>query len=95
MKKIYGTFGVEMRAYGQKLVKFCKHTVTVTESDASKLVDRVVEITYCPGNLYILLSIHRSVVQLRVLKPLFCLVHRNEGQLSLKLLLPFQQSVDR
>ena len=36
VKKIYGTFGVEMRAYGQKLVKFCKHT------DASKLV---VEIT--------------------------------------------------
>ena len=32
MKKIYGTFGVEMRAYGQKLVKFCKH------SDVSKLV---------------------------------------------------------
>ena len=32
MKKIYGTFGVEMRAYGQKLVKFCKYT------DASKLV---------------------------------------------------------
>ena len=32
MKKIYGTFGVEMRAYGQKLVKFCKHTY------ASKLV---------------------------------------------------------
>ena len=26
MKKIYGTFGVEMRAYGQKLVQFCKHT---------------------------------------------------------------------
>ena len=26
MKQIYGTFGVEMRAYGQKLVKFCKHT---------------------------------------------------------------------
>ena len=32
VKKIDGTFGVEMRAYGQKLVKFCKHT------DASKLV---------------------------------------------------------
>ena len=32
VKKIYGTFGVEMKAYGQKLVKFCKHT------DASKLV---------------------------------------------------------
>ena len=25
-EKIYGTFGVEMRAYGQKLVKFCTHT---------------------------------------------------------------------
>ena len=36
MKKIYGTFGVEMRAYGQKLVKFCTHT------HAAKLV---VEIT--------------------------------------------------
>ena len=28
MKKIYGTFGVEMRAYGQKLIKFCTHTQT-------------------------------------------------------------------
>ena len=28
MKKIYGTFGVEMRAYGQKLVKFCTQTHT-------------------------------------------------------------------
>ena len=26
VKTIYGTFGVEMRAYGQKFVKFCKHT---------------------------------------------------------------------
>ena len=26
VKKIYGAFGVEMRAYGQKLVKLCKHT---------------------------------------------------------------------
>ena len=26
MKKMYGTFGVEMRAYGQKFVKFCTHT---------------------------------------------------------------------
>ena len=34
VKKIYGTFGVEMRAYGQKLVKFCKHT----DTHASKLV---------------------------------------------------------
>ena len=36
MKNIYGTFGVEMRAYGQKLVKFCKHT------DASKLVVEII-----------------------------------------------------
>ena len=28
VKKMYGTFGVEMRAYGQKLVQFCKHTHT-------------------------------------------------------------------
>ena len=40
VKKIYGTFGVEMRAYGQKLVKFCTHT------HAAKLV---VEITYKEG----------------------------------------------
>ena len=32
VKKCYGMFGVEMRAYGQKLVKFCTHT------DASPLV---------------------------------------------------------
>ena len=34
VKKMYGMFGVEMRAYGQKLVKFCAHTHT----DASPLV---------------------------------------------------------
>ena len=27
-EKIYGMFGVEMRAYGQKLVKFCTDTQT-------------------------------------------------------------------
>ena len=42
VKKIYGTFGVEMRAYGQKLVQFCKHTHTHTH--AAKLV---VEIYVC------------------------------------------------
>ena len=30
VKKIYGTFGVEMRSYGQKLVKLCTHTHTHT-----------------------------------------------------------------
>ena len=34
VKKIYGTFGVEMRAYGQKLVQFCKHTHTHTHTHA-------------------------------------------------------------
>ena len=34
VKKIYGTFGVEMRAYGQKLVQFCKHTHTHTHARA-------------------------------------------------------------
>ena len=38
VKKIYGTFGVEMRAYGQKLVKFCTHTHTHTHTRAAKLV---------------------------------------------------------
>ena len=28
--KIFGTFGDEMRAYGQKLVQFCTHTYTHT-----------------------------------------------------------------
>ena len=37
-KKI-GTFGVEMRASGQKLVKFCTHTDTHTH--AAKLVVRI------------------------------------------------------
>ena len=37
-KKI-GTFGVEMRACGQKLVKFCTHTDTHTH--AAKLVVRI------------------------------------------------------
>ena len=40
VKKIYGTFGVEMRAYGQKLVKFCKHTHTHTH--VAKLVVEMV-----------------------------------------------------
>ena len=37
MKKIYGAFGVEMRAYGQKLVKFCTHTHTDTRSNLSSI----------------------------------------------------------
>ena len=48
VKKIYGTFGVEMRAYGQKLVKFCIHTHT----HAAKLVvEMSLIITYYIVNL--------------------------------------------
>ena len=40
MKKIYGTFGVEMRAYGQKLVRnwstFAHSQVTVTVFKTSR-----------------------------------------------------------
>ena len=39
VKKIYGTFGVEMRAYGQKFVTFCTHTrarLTVTVFKTSR-----------------------------------------------------------
>ena len=43
-EKNYGTFGVEMRAYGQKLVKFCTHThaaklvveINTTDGDATE-----------------------------------------------------------
>ena len=38
VKKNYGTFGVEMRAYGQKLVKFCTHT------HAAKVVVEIIAI---------------------------------------------------
>ena len=39
VKKNCGTFGVEMRAYGQKLVNFCTHyTHTHTHTHAAKLV---------------------------------------------------------
>ena len=37
MKKIYGTFGVEMRAYGQKLFKLCTHTHTHTRVSYSSI----------------------------------------------------------
>ena len=46
VKKICGTFGVEMRAYGQKLVKFCTHTHTHTHTRArARAAKLVVEIT--------------------------------------------------
>ena len=41
--KIFGTFGFEMRACGQKLVKFCTltHINTHTHTTAAKLVVRI------------------------------------------------------
>ena len=39
VKKIYGTFGVEMRSYGQKLVKLCTHTHTHTRVSYSSIDD--------------------------------------------------------
>ena len=51
VKKIYGTFGVEMRAYGQKLVTFCTHTHRHTQ--AAKLV---VEIQFEGNALKICIS---------------------------------------
>ena len=33
VKKRYGMFGVEMRAYGQNLVKLCTHTHTHRHTD--------------------------------------------------------------
>ena len=37
VKKFYGTFGVEMRSYGQKLVKLCTHTHTHTSVSYSSI----------------------------------------------------------
>ena len=45
VKTIYGTFGVEMRAYGQKLVQFCTHTHTRVSFSS---IDRN-GVESCPG----------------------------------------------
>ena len=42
VKTIYGTFGVEMRAYGQKLVQFCTHTHTRVSFSS-------IDTVFCPG----------------------------------------------
>ena len=48
VKKNYVTFGVEMRAYGQKLVQFCKHTHTrVSYSSIDVILIFVTAV--CPG----------------------------------------------
>ena len=39
--KIFGTFGFEIRACGQKLVKFC--TLTHIHTTAAKLVERIIQ----------------------------------------------------
>ena len=53
VKKIYGTFGVEMRAYGQKLVKFCTHTHTRLSYSSIDVLPSVLpthKIVYCEIN---------------------------------------------
>ena len=42
VKTIYGTFGVEMRTYRQKLVKFCTHRHT----HAAKLVVEIEDLEH-------------------------------------------------
>ena len=47
MKKNYGTFGVEMRAYGQKFVKFCIQTHRHTDTRVNlSSIDEMKK--YCP-----------------------------------------------
>ena len=41
--KIFGTYGFEIRALGQKFVKFCAHTHKHTHTTAAKLVVRIVK----------------------------------------------------
>ena len=50
VKKIYGTFGVEMRAYGQKLVKFCTHTHTRLSYSS---IDCIINTVWWPSILYV------------------------------------------
>ena len=48
-EKNLGTFGVEMRAYGQKLVKFCTHTRAaklVVEMDRNRIEKFLVRAAY-------------------------------------------------
>ena len=57
--KIFGTFGVEMRAFGQKFVKLC--TLTHTLTHAAKLVVRLSSLPWASptmlGSLILLLVI--------------------------------------
>ena len=50
--KIFGTFGFEMRACGQKLVKFC--TLTHIHTTAAKLVVRMKVLQFSQINIIIL-----------------------------------------
>ena len=50
MKKNYGTFGVGMRAYGQKLVKFCTYTDTRGNLSSIDINDARFR-TICPGRI--------------------------------------------
>ena len=45
--RIYVLIGVELRPYGQKLVKFCTHTHTHTHARAAKLVVEILALLTC------------------------------------------------
>ena len=77
--KIFGTFVFEMRACGQKLVKFCTlthihtHTHTHTHTTAAKLVVRMIELrdvtwTFNVG--------HPFMVDGRLVNAVFALGHK-------------------
>ena len=50
--KIFGMYGFEIRACGQKLVKFCAHTNTHTHTTAAKLVVRLCMYGRMNGHAY-------------------------------------------
>ncbi len=58
VKKIYGMFGVEMRAYGQKLVQFCKHTHTRVSYSSNSSIDYYIPVgvnLFSDGRTYYLI----------------------------------------
>ena len=57
--KIFGTFGVEMRACGQKLGKFCTHTHTDTHTHARGKISSSVNGKMAPFSIQDKLSCFR------------------------------------
>ena len=63
--KIFGTFGIEMRACGQKFVKFCTLTHTHTHTTAAKLVVRWYSFVHeksKEGDLYLVDNVENGII---------------------------------